>query len=176
MGNVLTDYGPVVLVPAAWTVAGAATLGTVDETPLLIAHGVMAVLLVAFAAAAWDEMSDGVLRVWRSVLVAGIPITLAGAVGLGAGVGGPVRTALLAVSFYGWAVAPAVGLAYTGRLSGVPSYSVGTALCIVGAGVHAAAPVIAGATGYASSAAVLIGVIAIGAGQTVGIMDAAYRY
>jgi len=176
MGNVLTDYGPVALVPAAWTVAGGASVGAIDETAFLVAHGVMAVLLVAFAAAAWDEMSDGVLRVWRSVLVAGIPLTLAGAAGLGAGVGGPFETGLLAASFYGWMVAPAVGLAHTARESGVPSYAVGAALCIVGASVHVAAPVAVGGVGVAESAVALSGVVAVGVGQTLGIVDAAYRY
>lgn len=158
--DVLTENGPVVLVPAAWTVAGAAHAGRVETETLLIAHVVMATLIAVFAAVSWSEMSEGVLRVWRAVLVAGFFVTLSGVVGLSASPSGSIPAA---VSLYGWFGLPAAGFVYTAREvdAGAP-YAAGALLCAAGAAVYVTAPV--------------AGVAVVGAGQTVGIADAAYRY
>jgi hypothetical protein len=167
MGNVLTENGPVVLVPAAWTVAGAAVAGWVQPRTLLIAHGVMAALIAAFAFVSWSEMSEGVLRAWRAVLVAGFFVTLAGVAGLLDGL--PYGTALLAVSLYGWFLLPAAGFVYTARKVEVPEpYLAGAALTVAGAAVHA--------YGVVAGSAPVIGIALVGVGQTVGIADAVYRY
>jgi hypothetical protein len=164
----VTDNAPVALVPAAWTVAVAAWYGVVSERTLLIAHVVMAVLLVAFAAGAWEEMSDSVLRAWRGVLVSGIPVTVAGVVGL-SGISSFPET-LVAVSLYGWMLLPAVGLVYTGREVGTPEpYVVGGTASAVGAAGHLYA-----ASAFPSVATAAL--VLVGLGQTVGIADAVYRY
>ncbi|PSQ05394.1 hypothetical protein BRC97_09150 [Halobacteriales archaeon QS_6_71_20] len=72
------ETAPAGLVPAAWAFAIAGHLGLVGERPVLIAHVVMVVLLVAFVVLSWGDMRRGVLRAWRLVILAGIPVTLAG--------------------------------------------------------------------------------------------------
>lgn len=167
MGNALTENGPVVLVPAAWTVTGAAVAGRIEPRTVLIAHGVMALLIAGFAAASWSEMSDGVLRAWRAVLVAGFFVTLAGFAGLYGEV--PYETAFLGVSLYGWFFLPAAGFVYTAREVKVAyPYILGAVLTVAGAGLYTYALV----TGFAPTA----GIALVGVGQTAGIADAVYRY
>jgi len=48
------ETAPALMVPAAWTVVALAHVGTVSEETLLVAHLVMDVLLVAFAALSWS--------------------------------------------------------------------------------------------------------------------------
>jgi len=161
----LTENGPVVLVPAAWTVAAAASTGAAERGTLMVAHGAMAVLISAFAVVSWTEMSDGVLRAWRAVLVAGLPVTVAGFVGLYAGV-----VPLEAAALYGWFLLPAAGFVVTARAVENPvPYAVGASLSVVGAASHASF-VIAG------SPPPTAGIAIVGVGQTVGIADAVYRY
>ncbi|MFP4188720.1 MAG: hypothetical protein ACLFR5_04855 [Halobacteriales archaeon] len=165
MGNALTENGPVVLVPAAWTTAGAAVAGLVETRTLLIAYGVMAVLIALFAVDSWSQMSEGVLRVWRAVLAVGLPVTVAGFVGLYS----DLHT-LVAISLYGWFLLPAAGFVLTARAVEEPApYAVGAALSIVGVAVYAASVV-------AGSPPPTTGVALVGVGQTVGIADAVYRY
>jgi hypothetical protein len=167
MGNVLTESGPAVLVPAAWTTAAAAVAGSIEPRTLLIAHGVMAVLIAAFASVSWSEMSEGVLRAWRAVLVAGFFVTLAGFVGLLEGF--PYGTVLPTVSLYGWFLLPAAGFVYTAGEVEVPDpYLAGAALTVAGAAVHA--------YGVTTGFSPIVGIALVGVGQTVGIADAAYRY
>lgn len=173
MSDPLRENGPVLLVPAAWGVVGAAHAGAVAERTLLIAHIIMAVILFVFAVASWKEMNEEVLRVWRSVLVVGFFFTVGGAVGLA---GAPVlpERVPLAVSLYGWMLAPAAGLAYTARESDAPyAYAVGAVLSVVGAGVYAAT--VTASVVYVSQPA-LVAITLVGVGQTVGIADAVYRY
>lgn len=175
MSDPLRENGPVLLVPSAWSVVAAAHAGAVSGRTLLIAHAVMATILLVFAVASWDEMNEGVLRAWRAVLVGGFFMTVGGTAGL---VGAPVpaEEALLAVSLYGWMLAPAAGLAYTARESEAPyAYAVGAVLSVVGAFVYAAGSVASGALTPQQTVAVA-SVAVVGVGQTVGIADAVYRY
>jgi hypothetical protein len=155
------ENGPVALVPAAWTVAGATETGLLGTRSLLIAHGVMAVLIAVFATLGWGDMSEGVLRVWRGILVAGLPVTVSGFVGLYT-----VAEPLTALALYGWFLLPAVGFVYTALEVDAPSpYALGAILSVVGALAYAV-PVVPPVAGIAL----------VGIGQTVGIADAVYRY
>lgn len=69
------ENGPVVLVPLAWTFATAAHAGYLAEHTVLVAHVVMDVILVAFAALSWGDMRTGVLRTWKLVLLVGLAFT-----------------------------------------------------------------------------------------------------
>lgn len=171
MSDPLRENGPVVLVPAAWGVVGAAHAGVVSERTLLIALTVMATVLLMFAVVSWNEMKEGVLRAWRTVLVVGFFLTVSGAAGL---YGAPGENVLLGVSLYGWMLLPAAGLTYTARESDAPYPSAfGAVLSVVGALVYAV-----GVTASAVSVpqAALLAVAVVGLGQTVGIADAVYRY
>jgi hypothetical protein len=163
------ESGPAVLVPLAWTLVGAAHVGLVAVRPLLVAHVVMVALLVAFVVLSWREMATGVLRAWRAVVLAGVPVTLAGTVGL---LGASPDPTLLGVSLYGWMLLPAAGLAYTAtrEVTVAWPYAGGAAACLVGAAVHAAAPATVGPLGT------VVGLALVGAGQTAGIVDAVVRY
>ncbi len=176
MSGPLRENGPVLLVPSAWGVVGAAHVGVVSERTLLIALTVMAAILLAFAVLSREEMREGVLRAWLYVLVGGFFLTVAGAVGL-AGIAAPFRDALLAVSIYGWMFAPAAGLAYTARESDAPrAYAAGAVLSVVGASAYTVA--IVGSAGFVFAPGVpAVGALAVvGVGQTIGIADAVYRY
>jgi len=162
--------GPAFLVPAAWLVVTAVTLAVVSTHALFVAHVVMSALLVAFVVASWRDMATGVLRVWKLVILAGTPVTLAGVAGFLA-LGDPVISpdALLAVSLFGWALLPAAGFVYTGRRveAGERIYAAGAACCVAGAVVLAAAP---------STTWTVAGLVLVAAGQTAGILDATLRY
>jgi hypothetical protein len=170
MGRV-TDFAPAGLVPAAWLVAAAAHRGAVSERTLLVALVVMDVLLLAFILAGAAEMTGPVLRVWRLVLLAGLPLTLAGTVGLWLS---PPNGALLGVSVYGWMALP--GLAYLRTGSLVPDtpfrqvYLLAGALSLVGTAVSVAATT--NGTGPGPGL-VLAGLAVVGVGQSVGMVTAA---
>lgn len=163
--------GPALLVPAAWLVVAATTLGLTSTHALFVAHVVMSALLVAFVVASWRDMATGVLRAWKLVILAGTPVTLAGVAGflLRGGDAGVPADVLLAVSLFGWALLPAVGFAYTGRRveAGARVYAAGVACCVAGAVAVAVAP---------SPAWTAVGLAVVGAGQTAGILDATLRY
>jgi hypothetical protein len=168
----LRENGPVVLVPAAWTVAAAAHADVIDRHTLLVAHVVMDVVLVAFATLSWSDMQSGVLGAWLAVLVAGIPFTLLGTYGL---FEPPVAEAVVAPTVYAWMLIPAAGLAYTGQAveagEGPWVYLVGAALSVLGAFVYVAGgslPVVPSPT--------LLGLALVGLGQTAGIANAVYQY
>ncbi|MFB6173242.1 MAG: hypothetical protein ABEI39_01225 [Halobacteriales archaeon] len=161
----LRETAPAALVPLAWTVVAAAHGGLLDRRPLLIAHLVMVALLVAFVVLSWSDMRSGVLLAWRRVILAGIPVTAAGAAGLAAT---PPITALLWVAVVGWMVLPAAGLLHTGRRADTlpGAYLGGGLLSALGALVYVLAPV-------AGGTAALAGLAFVGAGQTIGILAAA---
>jgi hypothetical protein len=163
----LRRFGPVVLIPAAWVAAGAATVGTLRPTGLLIAHLVMAAFIAFFLVTGWELMDDGALRAWRAVLVAGFGITLAGVAGFVGPVSGPIP---LGVSLVGWMLLPAAGLAYTARAlpEAALVYAGGAAACVVGAAVFVW-------TAAAGDPAVGPSFGLVAAGQTAGIVDAARR-
>lgn len=167
----LRENGPIVLVPAAWSVVLAAHVGTVTERTLLIAHVVMLVLQVVFVAASWSEMSDGVLRIWRTVILVGIPATAAGLAGL-LGIGTGIDGVLLGLGIYGWMVLPATGLALTGPRMPEEGrrYLGGAALCGIGVVLYAVEPLFGGRI------VALSGIALVGIGQTVGIADAVVRF
>lgn len=164
----LRENGPAVLVPLAWTFVTAAHLDLVADRTLLVAHLVMDAILVAFTALSWREMDAGVLRAWRAVMVVGLAATLAGTAGLAADSGRPL---LRALALYGWMLLPAAALSYTGRAvaAGAWIYYLGTACCLLGALLYAAA-------GVGGSPTLVAGLALVGVGQTAGILDAVLRY
>lgn len=166
----LRENGPVVLVPLAWTFATAAHLGLLTLRTVLIAHLVMDAILVAFTAASWSEMTDGVLWVWRTVLLIGLGLTLAGTAGL---LATPPVEPLLSLTVVGWMVVPAAGLAYTGQnVAAAPRvYTVGAALSAAGAVVY-----LAGVSTDPSGGVVVAGLGLAGLGQTAGISNAVAQY
>lgn len=158
----LRETAPAALVPFAWTVVGAAHLDAVTPHAVFVAHVVMSLLLATFAVTGWRDMSDGVLRIWRAIIVVGFGATVLGLAGFVAD-----ADPLLAVSLYAWMALPALGLLYTGRAVGAPApaYLGGGVVASLGAGVHATQPSLA-----------LAGVGLVGVGQTIGIVDAVVRY
>ena len=168
MSRSLTDVGPGLLVPAAWTVTLLAHLGTVSRRTLLIALVVMDVLLVAFAVASRDEMTGSVLGVWQRVLLAGLVATVAGTVDLAFRLTGD----LLALgTLLVWMVVPGVAYLLTGRAVESRAYRrvyfAGGVCSIVGAAVYTLEPV-----GLAGETAVVAGLAFVGVGQTAGILAA----
>lgn len=166
----LRENGPVVLVPLAWTFAAVAHLDLVTLRTVLIAHLVMDAILVVFTVASWTEMTEGVLWVWRTVLLLGLGLTLAGTAGL---LATPPIEPLLSLTVIGWMVVPAAGLAYTGaNVAAAPRvYTVGAALSAAGAVVYAA-----GVLSDPSGIAVVTGLGLAGLGQTAGIGNAVAQY
>ncbi|GAB3320717.1 hypothetical protein EI982_13435 [Haloplanus rallus] len=158
----LRETGPGLLVPLAWIVVAGAHADLVSAHAMFVAHVVMAALLATFAITGWSEMSTGVLRTWRTIVVVGFAATVLGVAGFVTG-----RDPLLAVSLYAWMGLPALGLLHTGRaIDGpAPAYLGGGTVAAVGAVVYAAAPSLT-----------LVGVALVGLGQTAGIADAVLRY
>lgn len=172
MGRI-TDLAPAGLVPAAWLVTAGAHRGAVSERTLLIALVVMDVLLAAFIVAGAAEMTGPVLRLWRLVLFAGLPLTVAGTVGLWLS---PPNGALLGVSLYGWMLVPGAAYLRTGTLvADAPFrqvYLFAGMLSLAGAVVYAAAA----ANGIGAGAAwLLVGLAGVGVGQSVGMVTAAVQ-
>lgn len=138
----------------------------VADRTVVIAHLVMLTLLVAFVVLSWSEMATGALRVWRTVILLGIPVTLAGTVSFLPGV--PSR-ALQTVAVVGWMGLPAWGLIETGRR--MPAdvrprvYTLGGVASAVGAVVYLAGSALGG-----SLAVWLTGITFVAVGQTVGIL------
>lgn len=165
----LRETGPAFLIPAAWGVVTAAHLDLVTRRPVFVMHGVMCVLLVAFAAVSWQEMESGVLRTWRRLILAGTPFALAGLAGFVASTG---STALFAAAILGWILLPAAGFVSTARQvsAGTRIYQAGAALCVLGAVLYAFGVAI----GPSALSTVGLGSVAIG--QTAGILDAVLRY
>jgi len=163
------ELGPPILVPLAWTFVTAAHLEVVTEHTLFIAHVVMAVLLVGFAATGYADMREGVLRTWWLLIAVGSVVTLCGVVGLWLE---PTNPALTAVALFGWMLLPAVGFVDTGRrvTKGGWIYAVGTAGCLLGAALYAVSPT------WGTRTAAVGGLVLVGLGQTAGIFDAAIRY
>lgn len=165
----LRENGPVVLVPLAWTFATAAHLDLLALRTVLIAHLVMSVIIAVFTILSRREMTEGVLLVWKRVLVVGFAVTLAGTVGL---LADPPLTGLLSATIVGWMLVPAAGLAYTGQnVDRHPRvYTAGAAL----SGVGIVAYVLG--LGLAVEALPVVGLTATNVGQTAGIVAAVYDY
>lgn len=165
----LRENGPVVLVPLAWSFATAAHLELLATRTVLIAHLVMDAIIAAFTVLSWREMSDGVLLVWRRVLVVGFALTLVGTAGL---LADPPQIGLLSTALVGWMLVPAAGLAYTGRhVERHPRvYTAGAALS--GLGI----PIYVLGLGMAVTTLPVVGLLMVNAGQTAGIVAAVYDY
>jgi uncharacterized membrane protein HdeD (DUF308 family) len=170
----LRANGPALLVPAAWGVVLGAHVGAVATRTLLVAHGVMTVLLVGFAALSYREMREGVLAVWWLVIAAGIPVTAAGLVGLAAPA---LARAALPLAVGGWMLLPGVALLETGRTMRTadtdPStvYLAAGSLSVVGALAYGTGLFLGG-----GQRALVAGLVLVGVGQTAGIVDAVARY
>jgi len=163
------EVGPTVLIPLAWAFVGAAHLDAVADRTLFIAHVVMTVLLAVFAVTGRADMREGVLHTWWVVVAVGFVATLLGAVGFHLAEFGPV---LQGVALFGWMLLPAVGFVDTGRRASERSwlYLGAAASCVLGAALY-------GVGIPTASVGLQVGGIAVvGLGQTVGILDAAFRY
>ncbi|MDS0280534.1 hypothetical protein [Haloarcula onubensis] len=165
----LRENGPVVLVPLAWTFATAAHLDLLALRTVLIAHLVMDAIIAAFTVLSWREMTDGVLLVWRRVLVVGLGVTLVGTAALSVD---PPVDPLLSATVLGWMLVPAAGLVATGRrIDRRPrAYTLGGAVSAVGAVVYL------GGVLAPLSALLLAGLTMANVGQTAGIVAAVYDY
>ena len=171
MTRTLRENGPALLVPAAWLVVAATVLDIVSTHAVFVAHVVMSLLLVAFVVTSWRDMTTGVLRAWKLVILAGTPVTLAGVAGFlfPGGLVGVSADAFLAVALYGWILLPAPAFVYTGLRDQVAprAYYV------------AAACSVAGAIGVALAGLpveVVAGLLVVGAGQTMGLIAATVLY
>jgi hypothetical protein len=159
----LRETAPAGLVPLAWGFAAAAHLELLTARAVLIGHLVMTAVLVAFAALSYTEMRrDPVLRLWLGVVVAGVPVTLAGAYGVAAANDSAARAAV-----FGWMLLPAAALVPTARTLGLSSraYGAAAALTAVGAVLFLAAPLVGGPL-------TLLAMALAGAGQTLSILTA----
>ncbi|AOV95193.1 hypothetical protein AQV86_04720 [Nanohaloarchaea archaeon SG9] len=106
------QYGPGLMVPAAWTTAiTAVSTQKMPENGLLIAHVIMAVLMALFLVSGRKEMNKGVLKAWKTVITLGLPLTAFGALGLT----GVYTEVLTAFSLLGWMLLPGLALVYTGK-------------------------------------------------------------
>ena len=163
------ELGPALLVPLAWTFVIAAHLGVVFPRTLFIAHVVMAALLAGFAVTGRADMREGVLHVWWRIIAVGFFMTLAGVFSFRV----DAATVLLSgIALGGWMLLPAAGFVYTGQRvpEGEWIYFGGAAACLVGASLYTI-----GLFG-AVLPLWLAGLVWVGIGQTVGILDAVLRY
>lgn len=164
------ETAPAGLVPLAWTFAALAHLEVASPHTALVAHVVMDVILVAFAALSWRDMqAHPVLRAWLAVIVVGAGITLVGTYALATDAG----ETLLRATVFGWLLVPGVALAYTGRV--LPReeadwvYTAGGVLSLVAA--------LAFLYGTVGGVALTLPAIALaGIGQTAGILNAVLQY
>jgi hypothetical protein len=159
----LTTYGPVVLVPAAWLVVLMTVNGVIGQRPLFVAHVVMFGFLLFFLGVGWSRMEDGLLRGWRAIMAAGTVATVAGLAGF-VGIG-PVSFFLGASLVY-WMVKPGLGLVYTGlEMDGETIYLWSGVVTLLGAGI-----VLASIGDLI--AAIDVGLLLVGGGQSVGMSHA----
>lgn len=167
MFHQLRESGPGLLVPLAWLFVAAAQQGLVSARSIVIAHLVMAGFIMFFLVTGWTELSTGALAGWRAVMVVGLAITLAGIAGFLVETG---SAGLLTTSLVGWMLLPAVGLANTGRLldEAAAVYFASGVLSGVGAAIY-----ILSLGGVGSG---VVGIVLVGIGQTVGIVDAVVRF
>lgn len=162
----LRATAPAALVPLAWSFAAAAHTGRLTSHTVFVGHVVMTALLIAFAGLSWGEMrSDSVLRAWLGVVVAGIPITIAG--GYGVATGEPLATH---VAVFGWMLLPALALVPTARRLGGDDgidarYALAAALSGLGTAVFALAAVV-------EVPGTLPAIALVGVGQTLSIVVA----
>lgn len=164
------EVGPGGLVPLAWTFAIAAHASVVSEHTLFMAHLVMTVLLAVFAVTGRRDMQTGVLNAWWWIITVGFVVTLAGTIGFQMDRADQI---LQGIGVGGWMVLPAAGFVYTGQQvsEGAWIYFAGAGACFLGLVVYVGGVLLA-----VPSALVLVGLGLVGAGQTIGILDAVIRY
>jgi hypothetical protein len=162
----LRATAPAALVPLAWSFAGAAHTGLLTPNTVFVGHIVMTTLLIAFAGLSWGEMrADSVLRAWLGVVVAGIPITIAG--GYGVAAGEPLGTH---VAVFGWMLLPALALVPTARrVGGVDGPDTRYALAAALSGLGAA---LFGLSAVVDRPVTLLAIALVGVGQTLSIVVA----
>lgn len=168
----LRETTPGALVPLAWVFMAVALTGGITDYTVLMAHVTMAGIMAVFIATGWSEMSEGALRAWRTVILLGLPVTVAGAASF---LIEPGTAALQTVAIVGWMLLPAWGLWDTaGRLPNerhTQLYLGGATACVVGAGLYIVGSVVGG-----SLTMWLFGIALTGIGQTVGIVLAVVSY
>lgn len=112
MFKTFRKFGPVLMVPAAWSTAILAIhTELMPQNGLLVAHLVMISLMILFLVTGWKKMNRGVLKAWRTVLLVGLPLTVMGALGLL----GIQKDIFTAASLFGWFFLPGSALVYTGK-------------------------------------------------------------
>lgn len=171
MKDFLLRYGPVILVPAAWTVVAMSHFERLFGTyELLIAHVVMVTLMILFMIAGWKQMESNVLRIWRNLILIGIPATVSGVLGLSV-----LQNIefLNFLSIFYWMVSPGIALILTGRFESVfdRTYRLAGALSVLGAVFY----ILPYFTGVNRLSMVMVSIVAVGTGQTLGIILAAYQ-
>lgn len=170
MFQAFRKFGPVLMVPAAWTTAIlAVNTEILPSQGLLIAHIIMSVLMTVFLVTGWKQMNEGVLKAWRTVIAIGLPITVLGAIGL-TGIQTQIFTA---ASLLGWMLLPGLALVYTGkkdeRLG--TGYTVSGLLSLMGLYLFTVSLVYPPGQKLLS----LSGLFAVLLGQSTGIFLAAYQ-
>ena len=162
----LRATAPAALVPLAWSFAAAAHTAALTPHAVLVGHVVMTAILIAFAGLSRREMqADPVLQVWLGVVVAGIPVTIAGAYGVATGDALGTHVAV-----FGWMLLPALALVPTARRAGSADGPDGRyALAAALAGVGSIVFLLAALTGRSLA---LPAIALVGAGQTLSIVVA----
>lgn len=101
----IREFGPVVLIPAAWTLTALTVVYDVDPYWIEHMHYFMVLFLAGFVLTSWREMDGEVLGVWRWVIAVGLVPTVAGAASF---LVDPFEQALAGSSLLYWLVAPGV--------------------------------------------------------------------
>lgn len=168
MRRQLRDRGPGLLVPLAWLVVGAAHADLVSGRSIFIAHLVMAAFITFFLATGWAKFEGPVLRGWQAVIIAGLVATVLGALGF---LVSAASTPLWVISIGGWMLLPAIGLAYTAALLSEAReiYIWSATLTMVGAVTYFTA-VVGNIRVFP-----IVGIVGVGIGQSIGILDAIAR-
>lgn len=164
------QYGPVLMVPAAWgTTALALHTSILGSREMMIAHFFMSLMMAAFLITGWNKMNEGILKAWRSTIVIGLIITLTGLTGF---IGSDTPW-MHVVSLYGWMIIPGIALIYTGlkdELYG-KKYIFSGSLSLLGFIVY----FLQRFNYFQADTYSLSGLILLASGQTLGILVAAYQ-
>jgi len=163
---VIREFGPVLLIPAAWGLTALTVVYGVDPYWIKHMHYFMMLFLAGFVVTSWTEMDSEVLGVWRWVIAVGLVPTVAGAASF---LVDPFEGVLAGSSLLYWLVAPGIAAYVTStRMGGYerPYRLVGYA------GVAA---LVLYAAGFAidSDPVRLLGIIAAVVSQTYSIVVAA---
>lgn len=154
----IRDVLPVLLIPSAWILSYFILNGSLESDPMRIAHIVMFFFITIFLITGYKEMDSGVLKAWLIVLVIGWVITILGITGF---YYSDYSDVLHKISLFGWMIAPALGLVYTGYKSGYITYYVSSSISFIGL-----------VSAFIISPSV--GVVVVAVGQTVGMCRAVW--